>query len=60
MFAGAPAEERLSQLCFWVLEFDRSNQEYGLRLPGVVIHPASGESHRTQVLRHLALWGLTG
>jgi uncharacterized protein (DUF58 family) len=60
MFAGAPAEERLSQLCFWVLEFDRSNQEYGLRLPGVVIQPASGENHRAKVLRHLALWGLTG
>ena len=59
LFPGVPVEQRLSQLCFWVLEFDRSNEEYGLRLPGVTIQPGCGERHRVQVLRQLALWGLS-
>jgi len=60
LFEGLPAEQRLAHLCYWVLEFDAANEEYGLRLPGVHIEPDCGESHRQQVLRHLALWGLPG
>jgi uncharacterized protein (DUF58 family) len=59
LFEGAPPEQRLSHLCYWVLEFDRSNEEYGLRLPGVVIEPDCGDSHRKRVLRQLALYGLS-
>lgn len=57
LFQGLPPELRLSHLCYWTLEFDRNNEEYGLRLPGVVLEPDCGENHRLAVLRHLALWG---
>ncbi|MEM0952512.1 MAG: DUF58 domain-containing protein [Pseudomonadota bacterium] len=56
-FDGLPPEQRLSHLCFWALEFERSNDEYGLRLPGVSIEPDRGETHKQQVLKELALWG---
>ena len=58
LFEGLPPEQRLSHLCYWVLEFDRSNEEYGLRMPGVVVEPGCGDNHRLLVLRHLALWGI--
>ncbi len=58
MFPGLGTEQRLSHLCYWVLEFDRLGDEYGLRLPGVNIPPDCGERHREQVLRALALHGL--
>ncbi len=58
LFEGLPAEQRLSNLCYWVLDCDRANEEYGLRLPGVVVEPDCGDSHRLLVLRHLALWGV--
>lgn len=58
LFDGLPTEQRLSHLCHWVLEFDRANEEYGLRLPGIVVAPGLGENHRALVLRHLALFGV--
>lgn len=58
LFDGLPSEQRLSHLCHWVLEFDRTNEEYGLRLPGVVIPPDFGDHHKEVVLRHLALYGI--
>jgi uncharacterized protein (DUF58 family) len=57
LFEGLPPEQRLSHLCYWALEFDRRNEEYGLRLPGVTVEPDSGDNHRLTVLRQLALWG---
>jgi len=55
--AHAPeTEARLSILCQWVLQADRFGQAYGLRLPGVVIAPSRGESHRTRCLEALALF----
>ncbi len=57
LFEGLAPEQRLSQLCYWVLEFDRVGDDFGLRLPGVTIDPGHGEPHRLQVLRALALWG---
>lgn len=57
MFAGLGTEQRLSHLCYWLLEFDRRGQEYGLRLPTGVIEPALGEKHRDRVLKELALYG---
>ena len=53
-------EQRLSHLCYWALEFDRNGDEYGLRIPGVVIDPDVGELHRDQVLKALALHGKEG
>ena len=58
MFDSFPPEQRLSHLCYWVLEFDRNNEEYGLRLPGVSIPPDFGDGHKQAVLRQLALYGL--
>ena len=58
LFDGYGAEQRLSHLCYWALALDRDNEEYGLRIPGVVIQPGWGEKHRVDVLRALALYGV--
>jgi uncharacterized protein (DUF58 family) len=47
-------EQRLSRLAAWVLQADRLGMEYGLRLPGIQIAPASGESHKRRCLEALA------
>jgi uncharacterized protein (DUF58 family) len=60
LFPGLGAEQRLSHLSYWVLDFDGRNEEYGLRLPGVVIEPDVGEKHREQVLKALALFNQGG
>jgi len=57
-FEGLDREARLSRLCFWVLRLNSSNDEYGLRLPGIEIAPARGEAHRDEVLKTLALFEL--
>ena len=59
-FQGLGVEQRLSHLCYWALEFDANQEEYGLRLPGLVIEPGLGERHRERVLKELALFGLDG
>jgi len=58
MFPGLGIEQRLSHLCYWALSFEARNEEYGLRIPGVVIEPALGETHRDRVLKELAVYGL--
>ena len=58
LFAGLATEQRLSHLCYWALEFEKRNEEYGLRLPGVLIEPGSGEKHLSSVLQALALYQL--
>jgi uncharacterized protein (DUF58 family) len=57
MFPGLGTEQRLSHLCYWVLEFEQRNEEYGLRIPGVVIEPGVGEKQREDVLKALAMYG---
>lgn len=56
MFPGLAPEERLSRLCYWVLELDRGDIDYGLRLPGLEIDLGRGDVHRRNVLGALALW----
>lgn len=51
-------ERRLSALCAQLLEYCEQGHSYGLRLPGQMLEPASGESHRGQCLRALALFEL--
>ena len=58
-FHGMDREARLSRLCYWVLKLNSSNDEYGLRLPGLEIAPSRGESHRDEVLKALALFETT-
>jgi uncharacterized protein (DUF58 family) len=56
LFPGMDREARLSRLCYWVLQVDAGNDEYGLRLPGVEVTPNRGLQHREEVLKTLALF----
>ena len=51
-----PVEERLGQLCRWVLDADREQLRYGLRLPGTEQPISSGPAQRTRCLELLALF----
>nr|WP_321465075.1 DUF58 domain-containing protein [uncultured Desulfobulbus sp.] len=51
-------EDRLSQLCRWVLDAHRLGREYGLELPGTRLEPACEEKHLRACLKALALYGL--
>lgn len=51
-------EERLQQLCHWVVELDARGQRYGLALPDRRIGPDTGGAHRHRCLEALALFGL--
>jgi len=55
---GLGLEERLEQLCHWVVELDRRGLRYGLALPEQRIEPDSGPPHRHRCLEALALIGL--
>jgi uncharacterized protein (DUF58 family) len=47
-------EARLSRLTAWVLLAERLGLDYGLRLPGRVIQPDQGMSHRNRCLEAMA------
>jgi uncharacterized protein (DUF58 family) len=47
-------ELRLSRLAAWVIQADRLGVEWGMRLPGITIAPASGEGHKRRCLEALA------
>ena len=55
--ARIDVEQRLSQLTWWVLEAERAQLPYGLKLPGNSIAPARGKHHRDACLEALALFG---
>ena len=55
-FAPLDTEARLSRLTRALLDAERAGLRYGLRLPGKVFAPDSGESHRRQCLEALALF----
>jgi len=57
MFYGFAVEERLSRLCYCVLQLARTGNPFGLKIPGVEISPATGVEHRNQMLKALALYG---
>ncbi len=48
-------ELRLSYLCAQVIEADRLQLEYGLKLPGLKISPNHGNRHKHECLKALAL-----
>jgi uncharacterized protein (DUF58 family) len=50
-------EERLSVLTRWIIDADRTMEDYGLRIPGAKFEPAHGEAHRLACLEALALYG---
>lgn len=57
MALGGDIEERLSRLCYWVLELSQRRQPFALRLPGFLSSVDSSEAHREACLRALALYG---
>lgn len=48
-------EERLSQLCAWIVQCDKSGREYALRLPHMYFDFAQGKTHYQNCLRALAV-----
>ncbi|MFM2274291.1 MAG: hypothetical protein RL211_163 [Pseudomonadota bacterium] len=48
-------ELKLSRLCAWVLQAEKTGLDYGLRLPAQEIRPSHGEAHKRQCLEALAL-----
>jgi uncharacterized protein (DUF58 family) len=56
-FSALGVEERLSTLCYWALVLDKRGDDYGLRVPGVLIAPGSGNMHCQKILTALALYG---
>jgi uncharacterized protein (DUF58 family) len=52
----ADAESRLSRLAAWALAANKLGLSFGLRLPGVELAPATGETQRRAALDALALW----
>jgi len=57
MFYGFNTEERLSRLCYCVLQLSKTNNAFGMRLPGSEYPPAAGPEHRKKLLRALARFG---
>jgi len=58
-FEGIPAanvEVRLSILTRWIVDSDRTLEDYGLRLPAREFPPAHGDAQRRQCLEALALF----
>lgn len=53
-------EDRLSQLCRWVVDAHRQGREYGLELPGRVLPPAHEETHLHHCLEALTMYGFEG
>ncbi|MDZ7592444.1 MAG: DUF58 domain-containing protein [Rubrivivax sp.] len=52
----ADTEQRLSRLAAWVLLAEREGLDCGLRLPGHLLPPGQGDTHRRAALDLLALW----
>lgn len=51
-------EEKLSRMARWVLDAEAQGLRYGLRLPGGELPPNSGQAHRAECLRRIALFNL--
>jgi uncharacterized protein (DUF58 family) len=56
LFGGLDTESRLSRMCHWALEVEKTTDEFGLRLPGITIQPGKGGAHMTEALTALALF----
>ncbi|MBL6986590.1 MAG: DUF58 domain-containing protein [Methylobacter sp.] len=53
---GANVEDRLSQLCRWVIDAENEGVRYGLQIPGKKIAPDCGMNHYAACLESLALF----
>ncbi|MBP9712393.1 MAG: DUF58 domain-containing protein [Sterolibacterium sp.] len=54
---GNDTEQCLSILTRWVCDAHANHMTWGLRLPSLILPPASGDEHFHTCLRHLALYG---
>lgn len=54
--AGHHLEERISQLCRWVVDAEHAGLHYGLILPGIKLQLDSGSEHYLKCLQALALY----
>lgn len=57
MFYGFSVEERLSRLCYCVVQLSKAGKVFGMRIPGSEYQPATGPEHRKRLLRALARFG---
>ncbi len=48
-------EQRISQLCLWVLQAEQKQRRYALKLPHLHVEAGSGQAHQRQCLQALAL-----
>lgn len=53
---GHGIEERLSQLCRWLIDAEQAGISYGFSIPGLKLEPANGQYHYQQCLEALALF----
>ena len=60
MFPDLGTEERLSRLCYCVLQLDTAGLDYGLELPGTSIAPGKGTMQLARMLETLALFAQDG
>lgn len=56
---GLATEQRLSVLTRLALDAHSEGTSWGLRIPGVVVPPATGDAHLKCCLDHLAMHGMT-
>ncbi len=54
--AGQNVEERLSQLCRWVIDAEKTGLNYGFTIPGLKLKPGHGKAHYDKCLQALALF----
>ena len=59
MLQGMPVEVRLARLTWWVIEAERAQVPYGLKLPTRSLRPLTGPRHRDACLEALALYGIS-
>jgi uncharacterized protein (DUF58 family) len=53
---GHTTEERLSQLCRWLVDAEQAGIRYGFALPGLTVPPDHGLTHYQKCLEALALF----
>ncbi len=53
---GHNVEERLSQLCRWLIDAEQAGISYGFALPGLTLPPDNGLAHYRKCLEALALF----
>ncbi len=54
-----PVENRLSQLCRWILDAELGGAAYALDIPGITLETGRGRTHRKSCLEALALYGIS-